>query len=66
MKRCVVLYDTLHRSRERRGTGTATLESKPEQQLYRLANEPLLKIFLDFCKAYDFLDRGRCLEILRA
>ena len=48
-----------------RGTGTATLESKLAQQLAGLAHEPLFHIFMDVRKAYDSMERGCCLEILR-
>ena len=46
------------------GTGTATLEAKLLQQLAALREEVLYVIFLDLRKAYDALDRSRCLDIL--
>ena len=30
-----------------------------------IAHEPLLHVFLDVRKAYDYLDRSRCMEIMR-
>ena len=45
--------------------GTATLEAKIAQHLVGLAHKPLFWVFLDVRKAYDALDRGGCLEILR-
>ena len=44
--------------------GTATLESKLLQQLAAMRNNVLYVIFLDLTKAYDALDRSRCLKIL--
>ena len=45
--------------------GTLTLEEKMDQYLTGLCHEPLLQVFLDVRKAYDSLDRGSCMEILR-
>ena len=42
-----------------------TLEVNLAQHLTCLAHKPLFQVFLDFRKAYDSLDRGRYLEILR-
>ena len=47
-----------------RGTGTATLEAKLFQKLAALREEVLYVIFLDLHKAYDALERFRCLGIL--
>ena len=44
--------------------GTATLEANLIQQLAAMREEVLYVIFLDLTKAYDALDRSRCLEIL--
>ena len=65
MKRSFVLHNTLHGSREGRGTGTVTMETKLEQQLAGIANEPLFQVFLGVRKAYDLLDREQCLKRLR-
>ena len=46
-------------------TGTETLDTKLAHQLAGLAHEPMFQVFLDLQKAYDSLDRGRCMEILR-
>ena len=46
------------------GTGTTTIEAKLLHQLAALREEVLYVIFLDLHKAYDPLDRSRCLEIL--
>ena len=44
--------------------GTATLEAKLIQQLAVIREEVLYVIFLELTKAYEALDRSRCLEIL--
>lgn len=48
-----------------RGTGTDILEAKFAQQLAYLEQCPLYGIFIDLRKAYDAMDRERCLMILR-
>ena len=60
----ITYHDFLHGFREGRSTGTATLEAKLLQQLVALREEVLYVIFLDLHKAYDTLDRSRCLEIV--
>jgi hypothetical protein len=44
--------------------GTAIMEAKLQQQLAWAEQEPLYQIYLNLRKAYDALDRGRCLKIL--
>ena len=60
----VTYHDTLLGFRAGRGTGTATLEAKLLQQLAAMREEVLYVILLDLTKAYNALDRSRCLEIL--
>ena len=60
----ITFHDVLHGFRAGRGTGTATLEAKLLQQLAAMREEVLYMIFLDLTKAYDALDRSRCLGIL--
>jgi hypothetical protein len=60
----IKLHDCLHGGLPKRGTGTAIMEVKLQQQLAWVEQEPLFQIYLDLRKAYDALDRGRCLEIL--
>ena len=60
----VTLHDALRGLSSGRGTGTATLEEKLAQQLAGIAHEPLFQVFLDVRKAYDYPDRGRCMDIL--
>ena len=57
----IQLHDALHRFREGRGTGTATLEAKLLQQLAAMREKVLYMIFLDLTKAYDALDGSRSL-----
>ncbi len=45
-------------------TGTAIMEVKLQQQLAWVDQDSLYQIYVDLRKAYDALDRGRCLEIL--
>ena len=60
----ITFHDFLHGFLEGRGTGTATLKAKLLQQLAALREEVLYMIFLDLHKAYNALDRSRCLDIL--
>ena len=60
----ITFHDVLHGFRAGRGTGTATLEAKLLQQIAAMREEVLYVIFLDLTKAYDALDRSRCLDIL--
>ena len=60
----ITFHDFLHGFQEGHGTGTVTLKAKLLQQLAALREEVLYVIFLDLHKAYDALDRYRCLKIL--
>ena len=48
------------------GTETAPTEVKLAQQLAYIEQVPLYGVFIDLRKAYDAMDRGRCLDILKA
>ena len=61
----VTLDDVLRGFRAGRGMGTATLEAKLLHQLAGISHELLFQVFLGVQKAYNSLDRGRCMEILR-
>ena len=61
----IVLHDLLHGFRQRRGAGTAIIESKLEQQLAGIVHEPLFQVFIDVSKTYNSLDWVRCMVILR-
>ena len=58
------LHDYLHGFRAKRGCGTGIMEAKLLQQLAFREQVPMYGIFLDLRKAFDAMDRGRCLEIL--
>ena len=60
----ITFHDVLHEFRAGRGMGTTTFKAKLIQQLAAMREEVLYVIFLDLTKAYDALDRSRCLEIL--
>ena len=60
----IELHDSLHGGLPRRGTGTAIMEAKLNQQLAWVDQEPLYQIYLDLRKAYNALDQGWCLKIL--
>jgi len=60
----IELHDCLHGFMTGRGTGTATIEAKLNQQLAFLEQMPLYQIFVDLKKAYDSVDRSRCLDIM--
>ena len=61
----MALHDSLHGFREKRGCGTGIMEAKLTQQLATVEQCPLYGIFLDLRKAYDAMDRSRCLLILK-
>ncbi len=58
------LHDSLHGCRHNRGTGTAIIEVKLAQQLSYLELRLFYGIFLDLRKAFDAMDRERCLMVL--
>ena len=60
----ITYHNSLHSFWAGRGTGTATLEVKLIQQVVALRQAVLHEILLDLHKAYNSLDRSRCLEIL--
>ena len=60
----ITFHNVFHGFRAGHGTGTATLEANLVQQLAAMREEVLYVIFLDLTKAYDALDRSRCLGIL--
>ena len=62
-----ILFDfhsVLHGFRTGCVTGNASLDSKLLQYLVSMREEVLYVIFLDMHKAYDALDRDRCMDIL--
>ena len=59
------LHDALNGFIQGRGTATATMEAKLAQNLAGLCHETLFQVFLDVQKSYNYLDRRRCMYILR-
>ena len=59
----IQFHDALHGFRKGRGTGTAILHCRLEQEQALMKGETLYQIFLDLTKAYDTLDRERSLAI---
>ena len=64
LRSSIVIHDVLHGFRQGRGTGTAIMEAKLEQQLSGIVHDPLFWVFINVRKAYDSLDRGICMDIL--
>ena len=60
----IEFHDSLHGFVQQRGCNTAVLEAKLLQQLAYLRQTPLFGVFLDLKKAYDAMDRSRCIHIL--
>ena len=60
----IALHDSLHGCRNGRGTGTAVIEAKLMQQLAHIKQAPFYGVFIDLKKAFDTMDRERCLLIL--
>ena len=60
----IQFHDALYGFRAGIGTGTSTLEAKLLQKLISMREMVLHSIFLDLRKAYNALDRDRCLDIL--
>jgi hypothetical protein len=60
----IQLHDCLQGRLSRRGTGTAIMEVKLNQQLVWVEQELLYQIYLDLKMAYDTLDWMWCLKIL--
>jgi hypothetical protein len=55
------LHDSLHGCRNKRGMGTAIIEAKLAQQLSYLKLKHFYGVFLDLRKAFDAMDRERCI-----
>ena len=57
----IAFHNIIHGFRSGCGTGTTSLKSKLLHQLTAMREEVLHTIFLDLNKAYNGLDRSRCL-----
>jgi hypothetical protein len=60
----IELHDCLHGCCANCRTGTAVIEAKLAQQLSHLELKPFYGVFLDLKKAFDSMDRDRCILIL--
>ena len=60
----IALHDSLHGCRNGQGTGTAVIKAKLTQQLAHIEQAPFYGVFIDLKKAFDTMDRERCLIIL--
>jgi hypothetical protein len=60
----IALHDSLHGCCNGQGTGTAVIEVKLVQQLAHIEQDPFYGVFIDLKKAFDAMDRERCLLIL--
>jgi hypothetical protein len=60
----IPIHESLHGCKDGRGTGTAVIEAKLAQQLAHLEQRPFYGVFLDLKKAFDAMDRERCLLVL--
>ncbi len=58
------LHNSFHSCRNKCGMGTAIIEAKLAQQLVYLELKPFYGMFLDLQKAFDAMDRERCILIL--
>ena len=60
----IALHDSLHGCRNGQGTGTALIEAKLAQQLAHIEQAPFYGVCIDLKKAFNAMDRERCLLIL--
>jgi hypothetical protein len=58
------LHNLLYSCRDEHGTRTARIEAKLSQILAHLEQAPFYGVFLDLTKAFDSMDREKCLLIL--
>ena len=61
----IVFDDAIHGFRRGRGCNTAIMEAKLLMQFQYRKDNPLYMVFIDLKKAYDTLDRGQALRILK-
>jgi len=60
----IPIHESLNGCRDGRGTGRAVIKAKLAQQLAHLEQRPFYGVFLDLKKAFDAMDRERCLLVL--
>ena len=66
LKAAIRLDQILHGFTSERGTGTAIIEAKLQQELAHIRGQPLFQVYIDLRKAYDTLDRDRSLATMEA
>jgi Reverse transcriptase (RNA-dependent DNA polymerase) len=62
----ITFEDSLHGFRSERGTSTAIIEAKLRMETRIAEGKTMFQVFLDLSKAYDTVDRGKLLYLLRA
>ena len=65
IRQTTTLHNALHGFIQGRGTGKATMGANLAKKLAGIVHEPLFQGFIDVRKAYNSLDIGRCMEIIR-
>jgi len=60
----IALHNSLHGCRAGRRTGTAVIEAKLTEQLAHIKQTPFYGVFIHLKKAFDAMDRERCLLLL--
>jgi Reverse transcriptase (RNA-dependent DNA polymerase) len=58
--------DSLHGFRTERGTSTAIIEAKLRMETRIAEGKTMFQVFLDLSTAYDTVDRGKLLHLLKA
>jgi hypothetical protein len=58
------LHNSLHGCHNHRGTGTTIIKAKLAQQLSYIKLKPFYGVILDLRKAFNTMDRERCLMVL--
>ena len=61
----ITYHESIHGFRAGRGMGTTNLEVKMIQQVTAIREAVLHTIYLNLHKAYDALDRSRCLKTMK-
>ena len=59
----IEVHDSLHGFQAKRGCGTGIMKAKIAHQLAFIEQAPLYGIFINLRKAYDAMDRQRCINI---
>ena len=65
MAKSITFSEEVHGFRAKRGTNTAIGETKVRMQMVSMSSETTYQIYLDLRKAYDSIDRGRVLQIMK-